>query len=77
MVDIRHAREIVGPDTVLVGNLDPVAEVQDGTPEEIAAKMVEVYRAAGNPFLAGAGCEIPKDTPVENLKALCRPIKFA
>ncbi|NLA58673.1 MAG: uroporphyrinogen decarboxylase [Firmicutes bacterium] len=75
MVDAAYAREVVGPAAVLVGNLDPVADVQYGRPEDIAVKLKQVYEAAGNPFLAGAGCEIPKGTPCENLKALCRPIR--
>ena len=57
-----------------MGNLDPVADVQYGNPEDIARKMQQLYEA-GNPFLAGAGCEIPIGTPFANLKALCRPIK--
>jgi len=28
----------------------------------------------GNPYFVNAGCEIPAGTPVENLKALCKPI---
>ena len=75
MVDVGYAREVMGRDTVLVGNLDPVADVQYGNPEDIARKMQQLYEAAGNPFLAGAGCEIPIGTPFANLKALCRPIK--
>lgn len=75
-VDLGYAREIMGRDTVLVGNLNPVSEIQDGTPEKITSRMQELYEQVGNPFMAGAGCEIPKGTPKENLKALCTPVSY-
>ena len=28
-------------------------------------------RDAGAPFIVGAGCEVPRDTPPDNLRALC------
>lgn len=75
-VDAHYAREVMGQGTVLVGNLNPVTEVQDGAPQAIISRMSEIYNWVGNPFIAGAGCEIPKGTPKENLKALCTPVRY-
>lgn len=73
-VDMAKAREILGRGKALVANLDPANAVQRGTPASIRRALRGVYKAVGNPLLAGAGCEIPPGTAAENLKALCAPI---
>ncbi|KLU38971.1 MAG: hypothetical protein AA931_11635 [Peptococcaceae bacterium 1109] len=75
-VDLKAAREVVGPGQVIVTNLDPVREIQSGTPETITAKVQALYQAVGNPLMVGAGCEIPPATPAENLRALCTPVAY-
>ena len=76
-LDMAEARRVLGPDAVLMGNLDPVNAVMTSTPEEIRESLAAIYREVGNPYMAGAGCEIPPDTEPENLKALCSPIPYA
>ena len=39
--------------------------------ERVAAEVAECHRQAGRRFIVGAGCEVPRDTPIENLRALC------
>jgi uroporphyrinogen decarboxylase len=76
-VDIAAARKILPPRTALMGNLNPVADVQDSSPAKIRETVRAIYAHVGNPYMAGAGCEIPVATPKENLKALCEPIPCA
>ncbi len=76
-VDMAEARKVLGPDVVLAGNLDPVSAVMKSTPEQIRADVERVYQTVGNPYMVGAGCEIPPDTPHENLRALCAEVPFA
>lgn len=76
-VDMKKARDIIGKDVVLTGNLDPVNAVMKSTPEQIEQDVLRIYREVGNPYMVAAGCEIPKDTPHENLKALCKPVPYA
>ncbi|MFA5865935.1 MAG: uroporphyrinogen decarboxylase family protein [Phycisphaerae bacterium] len=75
-VDMAKARDILGSQTVLMGNLDPANDVMRGTPESIKEKLIQIYRTIGNRYMTGAGCEIPPGTAYENLKALCVPIDF-
>jgi MtaA/CmuA family methyltransferase len=70
MVPLAEGREKMGPDQVLLGNLDPVRAVRDGTPESVAAALAECHRQAGPRYIVGAGCEVPRGTPSENLRAL-------
>ena len=74
LVDLSVAREAMPDRVALAGNLDPVSVVAQGTPESTREKLLGCYRAAGNPFLVNAGCEIPAATPTENLHALCEPL---
>lgn len=73
LVDLKAARQAMGPSMVLAGNLDPVAGVMQGTPASIRQALAEMVTAAGQPYCVNAGCEIPSGTPIENVKALCAP----
>lgn len=70
MAPIPEAREVMGPDQVLLGNIDPVAVLRNGTPESVRSAIAECHRQAGSPYIVGAGCEVVRDTPVENVHAL-------
>jgi len=71
MAPISEAREKMGPGAVLLGNLNPVAVLRNGDPAGVTAAIAECHRQAGTRFVVGAGCEVPRDTPPENLRALC------
>ena len=72
LVPIADARRAMGPDQVLLGNLDPVRVIRDGTPERIQAALAECHRQAGSRYIVGAGCEIPRGTPPQNVLALAQ-----
>ena len=67
---MAEGREAMGPDQVLLGNIDPVRVLRDGTPESISRALAECHAAAGPRYIVGAGCEVPRGTPAENLMAL-------
>ena len=67
---MREGRAAMGPGQVLLGNIDPVRTLRDGTPESITAMIEDCYREAGPRFIVGAGCEVPRGTPAENVQAL-------
>jgi MtaA/CmuA family methyltransferase len=70
LAPLAEARQIMGPEQVLLGNMNPVTVVRNGTADEVRRAVAECHRAAGNRYIVGAGCEIPIDTPAENLHAL-------
>ena len=71
-VDITHAREILGENVVLKGNINPVF-IQDSTPQEIKEKIHELMRNVKNQkFILSGGCEITVDTPPENLMKISK-----
>jgi len=60
----------MGPDQALLGNIDPVEDLRNGTPESVTAAIAECHRQAGDRYIIAAGCEIVRDTPRENIRAL-------
>ena len=70
LVPMEHARREAGPQQVLLGNLDPVRVIRNGTPDLVRAELAECHRAAGARYIVGAGCEICRGTPAENLHVL-------
>ena len=71
MAPISEARQQMTPGQVLLGNLNPVAVLRNGDPAAVTAAIAQCHRDAGAPFIVGAGCEVPRDTPPDNLRALC------
>ncbi len=70
MVPLNQCRDEMGPWQVLAGNIDPVAVLRNGTPESITAAITQCHQQSGAGYIVGAGCEVPRDTPEENLFAL-------
>jgi len=70
MVPLEVARKEMGPEQVLSGNIDPVTVLRNGTPDSITAALAECHRQAGHRYIIAAGCEVPRDTPPENVAAM-------
>ncbi len=74
LVPMEEARQAVGAGQVLCGNLDPVRSIRDQRPDAILPALADCHRRAGPRHIVGAGCEIPRGTPPENLRTL---VEFA
>jgi MtaA/CmuA family methyltransferase len=69
-VDPDDAAEVMGPDVILCGNIDPRFVHDKSTEEIFSACKLLVNRAKNRKFILSAGCEIIVTTPVTNLKAM-------
>jgi MtaA/CmuA family methyltransferase len=72
LAPLSEARQQMGAAQVLLGNLNPVTVLRNGTAPLVTSAVAECHRQAGPRFVVGAGCEVPRDTPVANLEALCQ-----
>jgi MtaA/CmuA family methyltransferase len=72
---VGEARKAMGSRQVLLGNIDPVRGLKNGTAESVTASVAECHRAGTPHYIVGVGCEIPRDTPDENVRALTRYAK--
>ncbi len=70
MASIQEGRNQMGTGQVLLGNANPVAVLRDGTPDQVTQVVTQCHREAGARFIMGAGCEVPRDTPEANLRAM-------
>lgn len=70
-VDLALARGIVGDRACLIGNVDPVTVLLQGTPELVRFASQRCLDAApGGGYVLGSGCVVPRITPLENVRAM-------
>jgi MtaA/CmuA family methyltransferase len=70
VVPLDKARIEMGENQVLAGNIDTVKVVRNGTPQLIQETLSDCLSKVCKNYIVGAGCEIPRDTPIENLIAM-------
>lgn len=70
--DLAAARVRLGPDRVILGNVSTVADMADGTPEQVYEASRRCHNTCGQFHIVGTGCEVPPTTPSENLHAMVR-----
>ncbi|MFX1565187.1 MAG: uroporphyrinogen decarboxylase family protein [Promethearchaeota archaeon] len=74
LVDLQVAKNLVGTQVILMGNLNPTELLLSGTPEmvELAAKRcIEAVGREGR-YILSSGCEIPPLAPLENIRAMVK-----
>jgi len=71
-VNLSEAYDRLSKDTVLIGNVDPVSVVLFGDPDSVKRKSEELINAmvGKRNFVFSTGCDIPQNTPFENIKAM-------
>lgn len=69
---ISEGRQHMGPKQVLLGNIEPAGILRKGTPQQVYDAVVACHEQAGPRYIIGAGCEIPRDTPAENVRAMLK-----
>lgn len=70
LAPMAEGRAAMGPNQVLLGNVDPVRVMRNGTPEDVTREVARCHTEAGPRFIVGAGCEVPRGTPEANLHAM-------
>ncbi len=70
MVSLADARAAMGPDQILLGGIDPVRILQNGSPQDVERAVEACRLQAGPRYIVGGGCEIPSLTPHANMLAL-------
>jgi len=74
LCDLQKARAAM-PQTAILGNMEPSRYLLQGTPQSVSDKLAECHRICGSRFIVGAGCEVPKFSPHENVRAMVRYAK--
>ena len=69
-IDPQLAFEVVGPDVIRCGNIDPRFVMDKNSDEIYTACKLLCDKEKGRKFILSAGCEIIVTTPPENLMAM-------
>ena len=75
VVDMDRAFEAVGDSVCVKGNLNPVTLLTAKDPMEIRRAVEPLLAPRRRHFILSPGCEVPRDTPPENLMTLVRMAK--
>jgi uroporphyrinogen decarboxylase len=76
-IDAEKCRESTLGKCTLIGNIDPSGVLCQGTPELVEEKAREAIETLGHRgwFILGPGCDLPYETPEENIRALVQSAK--
>jgi len=72
LAPLAEGRAQMGEKQVLLGNIHPVHVLRNGTEANVTEAIAACHAEAGEKFIVGAGCEVPRGTPVENMRAMTR-----
>lgn len=78
IMDYKEVMKRIPKDIVLLGNLDPIELLHNGSPEEIrieTIKLLKKMRPYDN-FMGAFGCNCQNETPIENLKVAIDTVRM-
>ncbi len=73
-VDLSIVAERIPEDVILIGNLNPTGSILYGQPDEVERDvndLLDKMREHPN-FVLSTGCDLPQETPDENIRAFMR-----
>jgi len=72
--DLAVAKRVMGERVCLIGNLDPSGHLLLGSAQKVetAVRSCIEKAASGGRYILGSGCEVPVNTPPENIKTMIR-----
>jgi len=78
-VEVSQARQLLGPEVVLMGNIPPLDVLVRGTRAEVEAATHRMLRESEQhgPMLISAGGGVSPGTPLENLTAMAARVAWA
>lgn len=74
MVDLAKAVEATGYGQFISGNFDPVTVLLQGSAQDVQQAVHRCMEIGRDKIFMSAGCEVPKFTPPENLKAVAQAL---
>lgn len=74
MVDLSEASRRIPPEVVIFGNLDPVRTLLQGDRRKVRQEAESAIRRMDGQenFILSSGCDLPAETPIENIVEMVR-----
>ena len=76
--DIELLKNVIGDKMCIIGNIDPVSIVRNGSIDDVYSSVKEcIVKASDSPngYIVASGCDIPAGAPIENIKAVTEATK--
>ncbi len=72
LVNLTEAKQRIGEQVILMGNLDPTELLLSGTPKQVEATAKACIEGVGadGQYILSSGCEIPPQAPLDNIRAM-------
>lgn len=69
--DMAEALRVCPEDLLVMGNIDPVGIMQQASPEKVKEETLALLEATAqwDNFILSTGCDVPPQTPFENISA--------
>ena len=69
--DLEDALKVMPGESIVIGNVDPAGIIRNGTPQQIKEETLSLMERCGKypNFVVASGCDIPPNTPLENIEA--------
>lgn len=70
-IDIEEMLKQLPDNRIIIGNIDPVGVLKNGTPKKAGEETLKLLQRCSRykNFVLSSGCDIPPQTPMENLEA--------
>ena len=75
LADLKTAIDKIGDKAIVCGNFDPVSVLLDGDVDMIKNQVRNCLAIGNDRIIISAGCEVPKFTPPENLRAVAEVLE--
>ncbi|MCX8010453.1 MAG: hypothetical protein N3A61_04820 [Ignavibacteria bacterium] len=74
---IQKALSIINNDRIIMGNVDPANVFRLASPMEVKKSTLDLLESTAqfNNFILSSGCDVPFQTPVENVEAFFEALK--
>ena len=78
-LDIAAAKQAVGDKVCLIGNLDPISVLLNGTSERVRTEAQRIMKAGrqNGGYIFNTGEMVPRDVPVENMETMLEAARKA
>ena len=75
--DLAVCHDTINGRCALMGNVDPIGQLMNGTPESVSAQVEGILRnvSARGGHLIDSGEMVPRDTPEENMRAFGETVR--
>ena len=73
-VDLAAVAETLPADVVVMGNVNPTGSLLNGKPQDVEKEVSALLKRMGPypNFVLSTGCDLPQETPLENIHTLMR-----